>query len=133
MRVEETKAYTFHLPFMTGMVSLSVVAESQVEAARLLKEWFAKAQLELSMMFPQVAPAEATPVPAPDGLNKLQTGLIEDLAKACNLDLTHLPESILEATKLELTVKNFKKIVPILEGLRDTGKVIFPDNGKEKD
>lgn len=129
MKIDETRVFNFRMPFVGGLeLGFPVMASSQQEAASTLKEWFGKAQMELALMFPEVQATEALPVT----LNALQVGLIDDLASACNLDNKNLPKSIKDATGLELTLENFKLIVPKLEQLRDTGKVTFPENGKKK-
>lgn len=130
MELHETKVFSFVCPYLDGSIkSFQVAGDTQQEAAAKFKEWLAKAQLELSMLFPQVAP-ETPQQPTPSEFNKMQISLLEDLAKACGWsDDMHLPTFVLDTTGLEMTVNNFKAIVPIFEALRDGNT---PTNGKKK-
>lgn len=109
--------FSFDMPFMGGNIMLNVSAESEPHAAKIVKDWMAKTQLELALQFPETSPS-TDPQPLPTEFNKMQIGLLEDLAKACGLDITNLPKSIKKATKLDMTLDNFKAIVPMLEALR---------------
>lgn len=116
MQVQETRVFSFVCPYIDGSLkTFQVAAESQQESASLLKEWLSKAQLELSMLFPQVAPEKDV-----SEFNQMQIGLLDDLAKSCGMkDNEALATFIEKKTKLPMTVANFKKIVPMLEGIRD--------------
>jgi len=125
MEIHESKIYRFVFPFMgDGIINLNVAANTQHDAAVFLKEWMSRTQLELAMQFPEVSPTNVTPTT----FNAMQLGLLEDLAKACNLDVANFPQAIKKATGLDMTLENFKEIVPALEALRD-GKT---DYGKKK-
>lgn len=125
MNIKHQKVFTFEFPFAQGVVALSVPADTESEAADFLKKWMNNVQMELALQFPEVSPAQAnmaavaSPELMPVELNKLQVSLLEDLVKACNLDVDNLAKSIKKATGLALTVNNFKAIVPALEALRD--------------
>lgn len=130
MRVDESKIFQFRFPFMNGLeLGFPVAANNQHEAAQALKHWFEEAQKELAIMFPQVTPiGQNTPQDAiPDQFNQLQMGLLEDLsAKLGRKPSEVLSEFVKERTGLELTLENFKLIVPILEGNKP------PEHGKKK-
>lgn len=127
MQIDETKLYHFRFPFMNGMeLGFPVPAQSREEAAQCLKNWFEEAQKELALLFPQVSPAMMS-AEIPQSFNAMQIGLLEDLsAKAGRRPSEVLAEFVLEKTGLELTLENFKKIVPILEGNKP------PEHGKKK-
>lgn len=130
MRIEESKQYRFVFPFMgDGFITLNVVANTPRDAAIFLKEWMSRAQLELAMEFPETSPQETTTATTTVDFNVLQIGLLEDLAKACNLDFVDLKKSIKDATGFEMTIENFKEIVPALEAIRDGAP---PKNAKKK-
>lgn len=116
MNIKRTEVYSFDFPFLQGNVVLSIPAESDKEAVKILKEWLSRVQVELSMSFPETAPTDPLP---PTEFNKLQLSLLEDLVKACNLDTENMAKSIKKVTGLALTINNFKAIVPALEALRD--------------
>lgn len=135
MHISETKVYSFRCPFVGGMeLTFSVPANSQQEAADILKDWFEKAQKELALLFPKIAlmPQEMQP----DTLNALQIGLISDL-------ITSLPgyekvqgfipmqNAVKELIDLDLTLENFKVIVPALEKLKQNPQLI-KQNDKKK-
>lgn len=132
MNIKHQKVFTFEFPFAQGVVALSVPADTEAEAADFLKKWMNNVQMELALQFPEVTPTSAASTDLPQlpiEFNKLQMSLLEDLAKACNLDVDNLAKSIKKATGLALTVNNFKAIVPALEALRD-GKP-FPNDKQE--
>lgn len=130
MQITESKIFQFRFPFMNGLeLGFPVAAPSQHEAAQALKHWFEEAQKELAIMFPQVAPTgQNTPQEAVSAsFNQMQMGLLEDLsAKLGRKPSEVLSEFIQERTGLELTLENFKLIVPILEGNKP------PEHGKKK-
>lgn len=98
------------------MVTFNVAAVTQQDAAVLLKTWMNQAQLELAMAFPEVSPDKSV---ASD-FNQMQIGLLDDLAKSCGKkDNEALAAFVEKKTKLPMTVANFKKIIPMLEGIRD--------------
>lgn len=117
MQIRRIEMFSFDMPFMQGNIVLNVPAESEPAAAKIVKDWMAKTQLELALQFPETSPAPTDP--ASPTFNALQLGLIEDLAKACNLDTTNLAKSIKKATGITMTLDNFKTIVPALEAIRD--------------
>lgn len=116
-------------------MQFSIAAPSQAEAAQIFKEWLAQAQKELALLFPIVAqdkPAE----PQSDTLNALQIGLISDLITSMpgyekTQGFIPLSKAVLELTKTELTLENFKVIVPILEKLKGNPQVIIGKNEKK--
>lgn len=119
MTIETNALHTFHLPFQSGLVSINVAAPTQAEAAQVIKDWMNEAQKELALLFPKVAPLPDMPTE----MNALQIGLLEDLAKSCGYDGTvSLSTFIGETAGLEMTLENFKKIIPVLEKIRDGKK-----------
>lgn len=127
MKIEENKTYKFVFPFMgEGFITINVPADSQQDAAVFLKEWMNRVQIELSMAFPEVSQAKATP----SEFNQMQIGLLDDLAKACGIKENQaLAAFVEEKTGYPMTLENFKLIIPILEGIRDGN---IPPNGKKK-
>lgn len=117
MEISSTSIHKFVFPFMgEGMVTFNVAAVTQQDAAVLLKTWMNQAQLELAMAFPEVSPDTVKP----NEFNQMQIGLLDDLAKSCGKKENEALTAFVEKkTKLPMTVANFKKIVPMLEGIRD--------------
>lgn len=120
MKIEEQKVYTFHLPFQTGMVSINVVAETREHAAQIVKDWLEQGQKELALLFPRVSVPVNAIEEAPVTLNALQIGLISDMVNQIpgydgTLDMPTLTKAVKKLTKLELTLENFKEIIPLLE------------------
>lgn len=137
MQIVESKIYSFRCPFVAGMeMTFSVPANSQQEAADILKDWFEKAQKELALLFPKVAPMPAEM--QPDTLNALQIGLISDLITSLPgyekiQGFIPLQKAVKELTDIELTLENFKVVVPILEKLKQNPQVIIgKQDGKKK-
>ena len=115
-------------------MQFSIAAPSQAEAAQIFKEWLAQAQKELALLFPIVAPNQ--PESQQDTLNALQIGLISDLITSMpgyekTQGFIPLSKAVLELTKTELTLENFKVIVPILEKLKGNPQVIIGKNEKK--
>lgn len=128
MRIDESKIFQFRFPFMNGLeLGFPVAAPNQHEAAQALKHWFEEAQKELAIMFPQVAPTgQNAPLEATQ-FNQLQMGLLEELSSKLGRKPSDiLADFIREKTGLEMTLENFKLIVPILEGNKP------PEHGKKK-
>lgn len=124
MKIEESRVFTFHLPFQSGMVSINVVADSQPQAAQIVKDWLEQGQKELALLFPQVVPFLPVDNEAPVTLNALQVGLISDMVNAIpgyegTLDMPTLTKAVKKLTKLDLTLENFKEILPLLEKLKN--------------
>lgn len=62
----------------------------------------------------------AAPMPvSPEGFNGMQIMLLEDLVRAIDPAAVDLKAKIKELTELDMTVKNFKKIVPLLESIKN--------------
>lgn len=117
MEISSSSMHKFVFPFMgEGMVTFNVAANTQQDAAVMLKEWMNRAQLDLVLSFPEISPEKKS---VSSEFNPMQISLLEDLATACKLDMVNLAKSIEEATGLPMTVANFKKIIPALETLRD--------------
>lgn len=131
MNIKKTEVWVFEIPFQQGTVALSVPEESQEKAVKVLKEWFSKSQVELSMAFPETAPSAPTdPIPAPSEFNKMQIMLLEDLAKSCGIVENETIAVFVERiTGFPLNVENFKDIVSSLEAIRDGAP---PKNAKKK-
>lgn len=122
MRIEQTTVWTFHLPFQTGMVSINVSAPTQQDAAQIVKDWLEQGQKELALLFPKVAPIQSDEAPAT--LNAIQIGLLSEMINAIpgyegTLDMPTLTKAVKKLTKLELTLENFKEILPLLEKLKN--------------
>lgn len=120
MNIKSTTVFTFDLPFLQGVVGLSVSAASQEEAAQMIKDWMEGVQKELALTFPKVAPVDASPTE----LNALQLGLISDMVANIPgyegvLDMPSLLKAVKKLTKLDLTLQNFKDIIPLLEKLKN--------------
>lgn len=104
--------------------TFNVPAMTQHDAAVMLKAWMNHAQIELATEFPEVAEA-----PNMEGLSQIQVMLVEDLLKAIGPAYVENPlASVRELTGMELTLENFKKIVPALEALKNNP----PQHGKGK-
>lgn len=118
LNIRKTEVWTFEVPFQQGTVALSVSATSQEQAAQVIKDWMQGVQQELALEFPKIAPPTA--VATPTTLNALQIGLISDMVNAIpgydgTLDMPTLTKAVKKLTKLELTLENFKDILPLLE------------------
>lgn len=138
MRIEEQKSFTFHLPFLSGLVSLNVAASTQTEAAQILKEWMNQTQKELALLFPAVAPQGPTDTPPATELNALQLGLISDLVTSISgyekvKDIEGLSAAVGVLTDYRLTLENFKLIVPVLEKMKGQPQIqLGKPNDKKK-
>lgn len=136
MEIKQTSVYTFNCPFQNGQImQFSIAAPSQAEAAQVFKDWLSQAQKELALLFPVVSSNQ--PEPPSDTLNALQIGLISDLITSMPgyekvQGFIPLQKAVLELTKTELTLENFKVIVPILEKLKQAPQVIIGEHGKKK-
>jgi len=116
MRIDQSTVFQFRFPFMNGLeLGFPVAAPNQHEAAQALKHWFEEAQKELAIMFPQVSP-EAEQIPP--AFNQLQMGLLEDLSSKLGRKGEPLADFVREKTGYDLTIDNFKLIVPVLEGTK---------------
>ena len=64
MRIDETKTYTFHFPFIgQSEMSCHVPAHSKEEAVETLRLWFEQTITDFSMEFPKISGGTAINFP----------------------------------------------------------------------
>lgn len=132
MEIHESKIFKFVFPFMgESNVIFNIYANTQQDAAVMLKVWMNKAQTELAMQFPEVQPMQQASIPVE--FNSMQIMLLDDLVKAIDSNESRpLNVAVKELTGLEMTLDNVKLIIPKLEALKDNPPLPQPKNDGKK-